>query len=167
MACRKCGKDVTTSLCVDCFADEVRESRKRTADEIISEITGIIVAHLETMPEPERYERMAAFRDTVQERSRIRENRFGGSLIELGVLHALFEEIPASEIGVTSGAQNAFDAARQFIREMVTSQCKLAGCKLSGKPYGKDDEHTDECWFGIRRNFYRDRAAKHPRTASN
>src|SRR5277367_5839893 len=139
MSCRKCGADVSTSLCVDCFATEVRESRRRTADEIVAEITGLIVAHLETMPEPERHERMAAFRDTVQERSHIRENRFGGSLIELGVIHALFEEIPASEIGVTSGAQHAFDAAKQFLKEMVGSQCKLAGCRLSGKPYGEGD----------------------------
>ena len=167
MSCRKCGKDVSTSLCVDCFAEEVRASRRRTADEIVAEITGLIVAHLETMPEPERHERMAAFRDTIQERSRIKENRFGGSLIELGVIHALFEEIPASEIGVTSGAQVAFRAARQFIKEMITNQCKLAGCKLSGKPYGEDDEHSDVCWFGIRHNFYKERAAKQPRSASN
>ena len=101
----------------------------------------------------------------------IKENRFGkaetGGLVELGAIHALFEDMPASEISVTSSAQNAFDAAHAFIKEIVANQCKLAGCRLSGEPYGSGDEHSNECWFGIRRNFYADRAAKQPRAASN
>lgn len=90
----------------------------------------------------------------------IRENKFAGDLIEYGVISALFEDIPASEVGVTSGAQSAFDAARWFIKEITANQCRLAGCKLSGHPYGEGDEHAGTCWFGARLEFYRQRAAK-------
>jgi len=76
----------------------------------------------------------------------IRQNKFGGDLIEYGVVSALFEDIPESEVGVCSGAQPAFDTARQFIRGMVANQCKLAGCTVT--------EHVDKCWFGIRRRVY-------------
>jgi len=96
--------------------------------------------------------------------SHIKQNRFSGDLIELGVIHALFEDMPASEVCVTSGAQSAFTAAREFIKEMVANQCRLAGCKIGENPYGVDDEHTNECWFGKRRNYYPDRAAKHVKT---
>jgi hypothetical protein len=160
MSCRKCGKDVSGSICVDCFAEEVRESRRRSAEEIVSEMTGIIVAHLETMPESERKERMAAFRDEiVLQKPHIRENRFGGDLIELGAIHALFEDMPMSEVGVTSGAQSAFTAAHEFIHAIVQNQCELAGCLLSKNPYGYGDVHTEKCWFTKRAMLYRDRAS--------
>jgi hypothetical protein len=133
-------------------------------DQIVSEITAIIVAHLETMPESERKKRLAAFRDTVIiQKPHIKQNRFGGDLIEYGVIDALFEDIPASEVGVTSGAQSAFNAARAFITGIIANQCRLAGCKVSGIPYDMNDVHTDECWFGIRRNFYMQRRAKYSR----
>jgi hypothetical protein len=95
----------------------------------------------------------------------IKENRFGSDrdrdgLAELGVIQALFDDIPASEVGVASGAQTAFNGARTFIKEMIANQCKLAGCTLTGHPYGEGDEHTHECWFGMRRDFYADRNAK-------
>lgn len=90
----------------------------------------------------------------------IKQNRFSGDFAEYGAITALFEDIPASEIGVTSSAQGAFDGARIFIKEMVANQCRLAGCKLGENPYGSDDEHTNECWFGKRRAFYADRNAK-------
>lgn len=89
--------------------------------------------------------------------SKIKQNRMGGSLIECGAIHALFEDIVASEVSATSGAQSAFDAARAFIKEMIANQCKLARCRLRGKPYGEGDEHTDECWFGKRRKLYEER----------
>jgi len=85
----------------------------------------------------------------------IKQNRLGGDLIECGAIHALFEDIPASEVGVTSGAQSAFDAARQFIKEMVENQCKLAGC--SQEHWGF--VHSEKCWFTKRAIFYRDRAS--------
>jgi hypothetical protein len=91
----------------------------------------------------------------------IKENPFSGDMIEYGAITALFEDIPASEVSVTSGAQSAFGAARDFIKGMVANQCRLAGCKLGDNPYGTDDEHTHECWFGKRRDFYADRNAKH------
>jgi hypothetical protein len=137
-----------------------------TKDEILSEITRLIVEHLEAMPESERKERMAAFRETVQA-PYIKENRFGGSLIEYGAITALFEDMPASEVGVTSGAQPAFRAAREFIKGITANQCKLAGCLLNGQPYGVGDVHTEKCWFGIKQNFYADRAAKSVHNASN
>jgi hypothetical protein len=87
----------------------------------------------------------------------IKQNKFCGDLIEYGAITALFEDMPASEIGCASGAQTAFTAARAFIKEVVANQCKLAGCKLSGEPYGSGDEHTEQCWFGIRRKFYEER----------
>jgi hypothetical protein len=124
-------------------------------DEILSEMTRLIVEHLESMPESERKERLAAFRDSVEPQVHIKENRFGGSLIEYGVITALFEDIPESEIGVTSGAQVAFRAARTFIKEMVENQCKLAGC--SQEHWGF--VHADKCWFAKRAQFYRDRNA--------
>jgi len=129
------------------------------ADEIVSEITGIIVEHLEAMPESERKQRLAAFRDTIHQPSHIKQNRFGGDLIELGAIHALFEDIPASEVGVTSGAQTAFTAAREFIKGMVESQCRLAGCALSGEPYGVGDVHAEKCWFTQRAVLYAQRRA--------
>jgi hypothetical protein len=92
--------------------------------------------------------------------SHIKENPFSGDMIEYGAIAALFEDIPASEVSVTSGAQSAFNAARAFIKEMVANQCKLAGCRLTGHPYGEGDEHSHECWFGMRRDFYADRNAK-------
>jgi len=93
--------------------------------------------------------------------SHIKQNRFSGDLIEYGAITALFEDMPASEVGVTSGAQTAFTAAHEFIKGMVANQCKLAGCKILGNPYNESDEHTNECWFGIRRNYYKDWAEKH------
>lgn len=85
---------------------------------------------------------------------RIKQNRFGGDLIEYGAITALFEDMPMSEIGVTSGAQVAFNAAKEFITEMVENQCKLAGCFLAGQPYGSGDVHTEKCWFTKRAMFY-------------
>jgi len=118
-----------------------------TRDEILSEMTRLIVEHLEAMPESERKERLAAFRDTIQPPVHIKENRFGGALIEYGAITALFEDMPASEVGVTSGAQTAFRAAHEFIKAMVQNQCELAGCLLNGEPYGYGDVHTEKCWF--------------------
>lgn len=94
-------------------------------------------------------------------RTHIRENRFSGDLIEYGAITALFDDIPRSEVGVMSGGQGAFNAARIFIKEMVANQCKLAGCTLSGDPYGVGDIHTEQCWFGMRQKLYRERAASH------
>ena len=88
----------------------------------------------------------------------IKENRFGGDLIEYGVVAALFDDIPAAGVSVTSGAQTAFNAAREFIKGISAYQCNLAGCKLSGKPYGEGDEHTMKCWFGYRKWFYSEEA---------
>lgn len=85
----------------------------------------------------------------------IKENPFSGDMIEYGAITALFEDIPASEVSVTSGAQSAFNAARIFIKEMIANQCKLAGCKLLGNSYGEGDEHSHECWFFKRLAFYR------------
>jgi hypothetical protein len=90
----------------------------------------------------------------------IKQNRFRGSMAEYGAITALFEDIPASEVSVTSGAQLAFDAARAFIKEMIANQCRLAGCKLTGHPHGEGDEHTNKCWFGMRQAYYADRNAK-------
>lgn len=92
----------------------------------------------------------------------IKQNRFGGDLIEYGAISALFDDIPASEVGAMSGAQGAFDAARVFIKELMANQCRLAGCDTGAKLERRIEpvEHTDQCWFGIRRNYYRDRAAK-------
>ena len=87
----------------------------------------------------------------------IRENRFGGDMIEYGAITALFEDIIMSEVSVTSGAQSAFDAARSFIKEMVENQCKLAGCLLAGQPYGVGDVHTEKCWFTKRAILYAER----------
>jgi hypothetical protein len=87
----------------------------------------------------------------------IKENRFGGDMIEYGAISALFEDIIESEVGVTSGAQSAFDAARTFIKEMVENQCKLAGCLLAGQPYGVGNVHTEKCWFTKRAMFYEER----------
>ncbi len=129
MPCQKCGKDVRTMLCVDCFAEDVMESH--------------------------------GSHRLVHDTGHIAENRYGGDLVELGAIHALFEDMPASEVGVTSGAQSAFAAARTFIKEVTANQCRLAGCRLSGHPYGANDEHTDQCWFGIKLNYYKDRAVKH------
>ena len=97
----------------------------------------------------------------IYRRTHIRENRFGGDLIEYGAITALFEEMPRAEVSVTSGAQSAFTAAKRFITEMVANQCKLAGCALSGDPYGVGDTHTEQCWFGMRQKLYRERAASH------
>ena len=89
----------------------------------------------------------------------VKQNRMGGDLIECGVIHALFEDIPMSEVTCTSGGQSAFDAAQAFIKEMVESQCKLAGCHLAGQPYGVGDVHTEKCWFTKRAQFYRKQQA--------
>jgi hypothetical protein len=83
----------------------------------------------------------------------IKENRFGGDLIEYGAISALFEDMPASEVGCMSGSQGAFDAARTFIKEMVANQCKLAGC--SQEHWGF--VHSEKCWFGQRQKFYAER----------
>ena len=87
----------------------------------------------------------------------IEEVRLGGDMIETGVLHALFEDMPAAEVTCCSGAQSSFDAARRFIKEMVENQCKLAGCLLSENPYGLYDVHTEKCWYTKRAEFYRKR----------
>jgi hypothetical protein len=90
----------------------------------------------------------------------VKENRFGpdrDSFAEIGVLQALFDEFPASEVGVCSGAQCAFDAAKQFITSMIENQCVLAGCTLNHQPYGVGDVHTEKCWFTKRALFYRER----------
>ena len=88
----------------------------------------------------------------------IKENRMGGDMIECGAIHALFEDISASEVGTTSGAQSAFDAAREFVKSMIQNQCELAGCLLAGQPYGAGDVHTAKCWYTKRAEFYRKRA---------
>jgi hypothetical protein len=93
----------------------------------------------------------------------VKQNRFGSdrdSFAEIGVIQALFEDIPASEVGCCSGAQNAFDAARDFIKSMIENQCKLAGC--SQEHWGF--VHTEKCWFEKRAQFYRDRAVKYEQT---
>lgn len=92
----------------------------------------------------------------------IKQNRFGGDLIEYGAISALFDSIPESEVGAMSGAQGAFNAAHKFIQEMIENQCRLAGCTMrEDDEYGQSlNDHTDECWYGKRRNYYRDRAAK-------
>ena len=89
--------------------------------------------------------------------SHIKENPFSGDMIEYGAISALFEDIIESEVGVTSGAQSAFNAARQFIKEMVENQCTLAGCLLSKNPYGVGSVHTEKCWFTKRAMFYEER----------
>lgn len=83
----------------------------------------------------------------------IKQNRFGGDLIEYGAIAALFDDLPASEVTCMSGAQGAFDAARIFIKEMVANQCKLAGC--SQEHWGF--VHSEKCWFGQRQKFYAER----------
>lgn len=123
-------------------------------DEILNEMTGLIVAHLEAMPESERKQRLQAFSAVIVQRPHIKQNRFGGDLIEYGAIEALFENIPESEVGVTSGAQTAFDGAKKFIEEMVANQCKLAGC--SQEHWGF--VHSEKCWFGMRTKLYRERA---------
>ena len=89
--------------------------------------------------------------------SHIKQNRFSGDMIEYGAIAALFDDITASEVGATSGAQSAFDTARVFIKTMVQNQCELAGCTLRGEPYGVGDVHAEKCWFTKRVQFYRDR----------
>lgn len=81
-----------------------------------------------------------------------------GDMLEYGAIQALFYDLPASEVGVTSGAQSAFDAAREFVTSMIRNQCELAGCLLQGKPYGTGDVHTSQCWYTKRTEFYRRRA---------
>jgi hypothetical protein len=87
----------------------------------------------------------------------IKENRFSGDMIEYGVVEALFEEFPASEVNVCSGSQQAFDAAKQFVKSMIENQCELAGCTLQHQPYGVGDVHTEKCWFTKRWKFYQER----------
>lgn len=87
----------------------------------------------------------------------IKENRFGGDMVEYGAITALFEDIIQSEVGLTSGAQSAFHVARAFIKEVTENQCKLAGCLLSGQPYGSGDVHTEKCWFTKRAMLYEER----------
>jgi hypothetical protein len=89
----------------------------------------------------------------------IKENRFGGDLIEYGVVSALFEDIPESEVGVTSGAQTAFTAAREFIKAIIQNQCELAGC--SQEHWGF--VHSKKCWFTKRHLLYAQRRAKYAR----
>jgi hypothetical protein len=83
----------------------------------------------------------------------IKENRFGGDMIEYGAITALFEDMPESEVTCLSGAQSAFTAARAFIKEMVANQCKLAGC--SQEHWGF--VHAEKCWFRQRQKFYEER----------
>lgn len=78
-----------------------------------------------------------------------------GDMLEYGALTALFDDLPASEVTMMSGAQGAFDAAREFLKSMIKNQCELAGCY--------DDElggvyHASKCWFAKRAEFYRKRA---------
>jgi len=86
----------------------------------------------------------------------IKQNRFSGGMVEYGAITALFDDIPASEVGVTSGAQSAFGAARDFIKSMTQNQCELAGCALQRQPYGAGDVHTEKCWFTKRAVLHRD-----------
>lgn len=98
----------------------------------------------------------------------VKENRFGAdrdSFAEIGVIQALFEEFPASEVGCASGAQCAFDAAKEFLRTMIENQCVLAGCTLNHQPYGAGDVHTEKCWFTKRVLFYRERRNELEKTA--
>jgi hypothetical protein len=101
---------------------------------------------------------MCAHAHVAYPSSHIKQNKFEGDLLEYGAIAALFEDITASEVGVTSGAQSAFDAARIFIKEMVQNQCELAGCALQGQPYGIGDVHAEKCWFAKRIQFYSERA---------
>ena len=97
MACQKCGKDVPTSLCVDCFAEEVKASQP---------------------PKPPH----------------IKENRYSGEHIEYGVLSALFEMYPESNVGlVAPQAQLAFNEGLKFLHLLCHNQCELAGCHSNGE----------------------------------
>jgi hypothetical protein len=90
-----------------------------------------------------------------QAKTHIRENRYSGAMIEYGVVKAMFEDEPFSEVGACSGAQSSFNAGRAFIRSITDHQCKLAGCTIKGKPYHEGDHHTDRCWYTQRVNYYR------------
>ena len=92
----------------------------------------------------------------------VKENRFGADrdpFAEIGVIQALFDD-PRMEVTMMSGAQGAFDAAKEFLRAMIENQCMLAGCILNHQPYGAGDVHTEKCWYTKRSLFYQERAEK-------
>jgi hypothetical protein len=77
----------------------------------------------------------------------IKQNRYGSGSIfaEYGVLSALFEMHPYSNVGlVAPNAQTAFDEAKKFVDSMVSNQCHLAGCYSDGA----ETKHTELCVIG-------------------
>lgn len=161
VSCRKCGKDVALTICVDCFGLEATESQRKNMSMPIDEFVRGLCSHGDVNASGVRLYLHYQTESQLRKPPYIEENRFAGDMLEYGAITALFEEIPASEVGVTSGAQSAFSAARGFITEMIVNQCRLAGCvQRDPNSYGQSlNDHTDECWYGKRRKFYADRAS--------
>jgi hypothetical protein len=86
---------------------------------------------------------------TPSDPSRIKENRYSGVGIEYGVLSALFEMYPQSNVGLVAiNAQTAFDEAKKFLDNLVHNQCELAGCHSNGK----ETVHTELCVLHLKRH---------------
>ena len=77
-----------------------------------------------------------------QPKKPIRQNRYSGAAVEYGVLSALFDMYPQSNVGLVAiDAQTAFDEAKKFLDSLCHNQCELAGCYSNGT----ETVHTELC----------------------